>query len=212
MREKSFIVDSLLVLAAISIIIGIREARGAPPAVQVEPWKIRGNPNAKVFIVEFSDFECPYCNKIRPVLKEVLDAYPNDLKIIFKQFPLSIHPPAELAAEASECAADQGRFWDYHDFLFDHVPDWYQAYKSNRLNARLKDYAGVLGLNLIEFRYCLDSGMKKNIVEENKKEGRHLFVQGTPTCILNGRRVLTSHKPEDIKKLVQAEIDKADRQ
>ncbi len=197
-----------MVLGAVSLVIGIRIARGNPPAVQLEPWKVRGNPNAKVFIVEFSDFECPYCNKIRPTLKEVLDAYPNDLKILFKQFPLSIHPAAEPAAEASECAADQNKFWEYHDYLFDHVQDWYAA---KNLKTKFTGYAGQLGLDANQFQYCLDSGAKKSVVEENKKEGRHLFVQGTPTCILNGRKVLTTNKPEDIKKLVQVELDKAKR-
>lgn len=188
--------------------LGIRVIRGPLPAVQIEPWKIKGNPAAKVFIVEFSDFECPYCSKIRPALKEVLDAFPNDLKIIFKHFPLNIHANAQPAAEAAECAADQGQFWPYHDYLFDHVGEWHNVKNTNQ---KFTEYAGHLGLEKISFQECVETHAKKSIVDANTAEARHFFVSGTPTCLLNGRKVLTSHKPEDIKKLVQAAIDEANR-
>ncbi len=205
-RERKFLIDIFLLVGLLIFVFGIRIGHGTPPAIRMESWKIRGNPNAKTFIVEFSDFECPYCNKIRPTLQQILDIYPNDLKLIFKHFRVSIHPPAEPAAEASECAADQGKFWEYHDYLFDHVKDWY---KGPDLNKKFTGYAGLLGLEMVAFRTCLESGVKRSIVEKNKTEGRHLFVSGTPTCLLNGKKVLISDQAEDIKKLVQAEIERA---
>lgn len=205
MSRKKIIAEIILLASLIGLVVGIRVFRGSPPAIEMEPYKIKGANNATTFIVVFSDFECPYCNKIRPVLDDVLKTFPNDLKLVFKHFPLSIHPSAEPAAEASECAADQGKFWEYNDYLFDHVGDWYKA---KDLTQKFTGYAGKLGLEMITFRSCLESGVKKAIVEKNKTEGRHVFVQGTPTCLLNGRKVLTSHKPEDIKALVRRELEK----
>lgn len=203
MSRKYFLTGCAIVIALMSLVCGIRLARGNPKAIEMEPWKIHGNPEARAFIVEFSDFACPYCNKIRPALKEVLAEFPNDLKIVFKHFPLSIHPPAQLAHEASECAADQGKFWDYHDKLFEKTMEWYKA---KDLTGQLVEYAKGLKLDTKAFQGCLGSGAKKEIVRKNKEEGRNVFVSGTPTCLLNGRKVFTSHKPDDMKELVRKEL------
>ena len=204
--RRYYTVGVLIVAILMGLVTGVRAARGMPRAIEMEPWKIQGNPEAPVFIVEFSDFACPYCNKIRPPLKEVLDAYPQDLKLIFKHFPLSIHPPARPAAEAAECAADQGKFWPYHDLLFSRVKEWY---RTKDLTGMFVGFAAELGMDPEKFRTCLESGAKKAAVEQNKKEGRNVFVSGTPTLLLNGRKVFTSHKADSMKDLVRREIERS---
>jgi protein-disulfide isomerase len=204
MRKKHFLTGACIVFSLVSLVFGVRAARGNPKAIEMEPYKVLGNPEAGTFIAEFSDFACPYCERIRHPLKEVLDAFPNDLKILFKHFPLSIHPKAQPAAEASECAADQGKFWEYHDLLFADVLAWYEA---KDLNGKLVEFAGRLALDPQRFQVCLESGAKKEIVARNKREGRSVFVSGTPTLLLNGRKVFTTHKVEDMKAWVQKAIE-----
>lgn len=170
----------------------------------MEPAKIQGAADAPLFIVVFSDFACPYCNNVRQTLSQVQAAFPKDLKILFKHFPLErIHPTAMPAAEASECAADQGRFWAYHDKLFDAVDEWWSEKDPKPL---FIGYAATLGLGVDEFSQCLNSGQKKAVVEANRKEGRHLFVNATPTCLLNGKKIITRHEPGFIKGLVEREL------
>ena len=90
-----------------------------PVAVDIGTSPVKGNQNAKVTIVEFSDFECPYCARAFPTVQQILKEYPNDVKFVYKHLPLNnIHPKAQKAAEAAACAQDQGKFWEYHDKLF----------------------------------------------------------------------------------------------
>lgn len=206
--NKNYLLTGLGIVTFLAVLVtGVRTARGMPQAFEAEPWKVKGNPQAAVSIVEFSDFACPYCDKIRPVLEEVLKAFPDEVKLVFKHFPLSIHPPAPKAAEAAECAADQGKFWEYHDILFD-AENRKQWYPSKDLSGLFTQYAEKLELNVSTFRQCLESGSKQAIVRRNKEEGRKMFVSGTPTCLLNGRRVFTNPKPEAMKKLIRGEIER----
>src|SRR5690606_33549707 len=106
---------------------------------------IRGDPEAPVLIVECCDFECPFCERAFPTVKQVLDTYGDDVALVYRHFPLSFHPQAQKAAEASECAADQGKFWEYHDRVFEQ-----QALLSGGV-AQMKKWAGELGLNQSRF-------------------------------------------------------------
>src|SRR3989338_11114828 len=100
---------------------------------------VKGSVNAKVTIIEHSDFQCPFCGRAAPTVKQVLAAYPNDVKLVYRHFPLPSHSQAQKAAEASECAAQQGNFWEYHDKLFENQDALYVP--------MLKDYASQIGLN-----------------------------------------------------------------
>ena len=87
--------------------------------VKTEGYPVKGAPNGKILLVEYSDFECPYCARVIPTVEQILEAYPNEIKLVFKQYPLPIHADAQKAAEASLCAQAQGKFWEYHDKLFE---------------------------------------------------------------------------------------------
>lgn len=190
----------LIILALAALVSGIRYTQGT---AKTGTLKVRGNTQAVMFIAEYSDFSCPYCARIQPLLNKLLEIYPKDLKLVFKHFPLdSIHPAAFPAAEASECAGDQGKFWEYHDLLFRKAEEWN---RSQELSAQLILYAENLGLDKNRFAACLASGVKKAIVEQDRQEGLKSFVSGTPTLILNGSKIMQSYKLSEIKQ----EIEKA---
>jgi protein-disulfide isomerase len=201
---RKFRLDFAIILILVGFIFGTRIVRGTPPPIELEPAKVRGNANAPVFIVEFTDFQCPYCRKIQPTLLKILEAFPNDVKIVHKHYPLDfIHSHSRRLAEASECAADQGKYWEYSDLIYDKVMEWGRAEQPKDLEPFLGQYAAKAGLDLVAFQTCLDSGTKKEVVERNKQEGKRLFVSGTPTLLINGKKVLISHDFEKIKKQIQ---------
>jgi len=156
---------------------------------------IRGNKNAPVTIIEFSDFQCPYCSSFHETMKQVVKNYPDDVKWVYKHFPLdSIHPYARKAAEASECAADQDKFWEYADKLFDNQSGINQNYFSKA--------AGEIGLNTNQFDKCLDSGKYKLKVNADYQQGIEAGVRGTPGNFINGQSVPGALPYEQMKSII----------
>jgi len=149
-----------------------------------------GPETAPVTIVEFSDFECPFCLRIHPTLKQVMDEYDGRVRLVFRQFPLNaLHPHAQKAAEASLCAMDQGKFWEMHDAMFEN---------QRELDIEsLKTRASELGLDSEAFGTCLDSGMFAEQVAVDVAAGRALGVSGTPALFINGR-YLSGAQPFDV--------------
>jgi protein-disulfide isomerase len=152
-----------------------------PPKTEVgyDPSRLRGDPAAPVTIVEFSDFQCPYCRESYPILKTILAKYPGQVKLAYRDFPLSeIHEQAHLAAEAARCANEQGKFWQYHDLLFSN-PD-----KLGRPG--LLAQAHALKLDDKQFVSCLDSGKYLQAIDEDVRAGTTAKVEGTPALFING--------------------------
>jgi len=143
---------------------------------------VRGAFNAPITLVEFSDFECPFCGRIYPTFKSILSKYDGKVRLVYKYFPLSFHPNAQKAAEAAECANEQGKFWEYHDKLFDN-----QAVGFSLDN--FKSWAKDLGLDSSKFNNCLDSGKYADKVQADEKEGAAKGVRGTPATFINGQLV-----------------------
>lgn len=139
----------------------------------------KGPDNAPIKIVEFSDFECPFCGRVNPTLKQVQDTYGDKVQIEFRQFPLAIHSNAKKAGEASLCAADQGKFWEMHDAMF--------ADQRNLTVDGLKGMAEKIELDTDAFAKCLDSGKYGDKVDEDMAEGSRAGVSGTPAFFVNGR-------------------------
>jgi len=166
-------------------------------AKELESVLTKENTNGDVVkIVEFSDFQCPYCAKAHPTVLQLLEEYGNKIEFEYKHFPLSGHPLAQDAAEASECARDQGKFMEYHNVLF----------TTKQLEvSQLKQHAADLGLNTAKFNSCLDNNEKDALVKEQFNEGRNLGVSGTPTFFINGEKLVGARPYADFA----AAVDKA---
>ena len=169
--------------------------------VAKDDW-IRGNKNAKVTLVEFSDFQCPYCLQFNPTIEQVRKDYPDTVRIVFKHYPLtSIHPMAQKAAEAAECAGDQKKFWEMHDKLF--------ANQTSLSVDNYKAWAKELSLNQSKFDKCLDDNTKQAKVAADQKYGDSLGVSGTPTSFVNGFSVQGAQGYDVVKAKIDAELAKS---
>jgi protein-disulfide isomerase len=141
----------------------------------------RGPSNAPVTIVVFSDFQCPFCSRAEATIRELEAAYPGKIRFVFKNQPLPFHEHARLAAKAALAAHEQGKFWEYHDVLFNH---------QNSLDrASLERYAEDVGLDLRRFRAALDDPRLDRLIEADIAEARRLDVRGTPAFFINGRNL-----------------------
>lgn len=158
----------------------LRYGRHSEVEIQLAGAFRRGSPTAPVTVVAFSDFECPYCGRAHPVVQQLLEEHRADVQLIFKHFPLSGHPHSVPAARATVAAANQGKFWEMHDLLFEH--------QTQLEDEDIERYAEQIGLNLPRFRQDLRAAATQERVERDKAEGRRLEVDSTPTFFVNGRR------------------------
>lgn len=172
-----------------------------PPRVQVAATgPAKGPENAPVTIVEFSDFECPFCSRVNPTLAQVRETYGDKVRIVFRQYPLPIHPNAQKAAEASLCAHEQGKFWEMHDLMFE---------QQRQLGVdALKAKASQLGLDAEEFNQCLDSGEFADEVQADLEAGSEAGVSGTPAMFINGIAVSGAVPYEQIATVIDDELDR----
>ena len=183
----------------------LKKVADEPPPLLDEPVKIsiagdpyKGPANARVTIVEFSDFQCPYCSKVVGPTKEVLKMFPNDVKFVFKQFPLDSHTDAQFGAEASLAAQSQGKFWEMHDLLYAGFPD---------LSRRtVMKYAKQLNLDLNKFGYELDNHKHAARVRSEEKEGEAAGVGGTPTFYFNGKKFNGPFEVSVVSQVVREEL------
>lgn len=176
------------------------QAAGPVDVVVTSDDHVRGGENAKVTIVEYSDFECPFCEAAYPTIKQVMDTYGDDVRIVYRHFPLSFHAQAQKSAEASECAADQGKFWEYHDMVFEN-----QALISGGVT-QFKKWAADLRLNTTRFNSCLDSGEKADEVTDDMNSGVALGVSGTPGFFINGISVVGAQPFSSFKQIIDQEL------
>jgi protein-disulfide isomerase len=158
----------------------------------------RGPAGAPIQIIEFSDFQCPFCLRAHPTILQVLKTYGDKVRLVYRHYPLPNHPNARPAAEASACADEQGKFWEYHDRLFEN--------QSKLTDADLKQYASALGLDATKFNECLDSHKYASQVQDDLEAGDAVGVSGTPAFFINGR-VLSGAQPfEAFKRVIDEEL------
>ena len=221
----SIVAASLLIQSSIDrgtsalseVLVAINEARPAAPTAAVpkrpgrpDPNKnysinIKGSPrrggqNAKLAVVEFSDFQCPFCARVNPTLDQIVKEYGDQVEIVFKHLPLRMHPKAKAAHAAAEAAHRQDKFWEMHDLIFanprDMAPETFEK------------YAQQLGLNMDRFRKDVASASVKKKVDADAAEAERLGVTGTPGFFVNGR-FLSGAKPfESFKQLIDEELKK----
>jgi protein-disulfide isomerase len=158
----------------------------------------RGPEKAPVTIVEFSDFQCPFCSRLKPTLEQVLAKYGPKVRLVFRQYPLPMHSNAHKAAEASLCADAQGKFWEMHDAMFEN--------QQQLDTEQLKATAARLGLDASKFNSCLDSGTPSPRIDADMAAGSAVGVSGTPAMFINGRFINGAVPLEDITKVIDDEL------
>ena len=159
----------------------------------------KGPADARITIVEFSDFQCPYCQRAAGTVNEVLAKYPKDVRFVYRHLPLdSIHPNARPAAEASACADEQGQFWAYHDKLF----------QNNRALGKeaLIRYAGEAGLDAARFQACFEERRFKDKVEADLQAARAVGISGTPAFVVNGILLSGAQPAEQFFRVIDQQL------
>jgi protein-disulfide isomerase len=171
-----------------------------PVTIPTAGSPVRGPSDAVMTLVEFSDFQCPYCSLAVAKLDAVLEAYPGKIKLIFKQFPLDTHPQAALAAAAALAAHQQGKFWPMHDAMFSH--------RSNLSRPAILATARGLGLDMKRFEADLDSAETKKAVIRDRDDGERAGVEGTPSVYINGRKYNGALDLPAIRTVIDGELKK----
>lgn len=178
----------------------------APPRQDIEVLPedpVRGRDDAPLELVEFSDFDCPYCKRATETVARLMEQFEGQIRFIYKDYPLPSHPNAFKAAEAGNCAHEQGRFWELHDTMFD---------SQGELDVEsLKGYAEELGLDGGAFAECLDSGRHAATVDRDMQAGFLYGVSSTPTLFLNGRTILGAVPYETFVEIIREELAAAPR-
>jgi protein-disulfide isomerase len=157
----------------------------------------KGSTKPAVTIVEFSDFECPFCSEVQNTLKQVMQTYGKDVRLVFKHLPLEGHRNSLPAARAAYCAAEQDRFWQFHDALFA---------SRNLSPALFEEIANELGLGLPKFRACLDSEHSRTAIVKDIETARLFRIESTPSFIINGKLIKGAVSFADFQKLIEREL------
>jgi protein-disulfide isomerase len=169
--------------------------------IDTEKAPTKGPSSASITLVEFSDFECGYCGRMVATLKQIESNYGDQVQIVFKQFPLDMHPNAKKASEAALCAHEHGKFWEMHDLLFQE--------QSTLGVPALKEKASRLGIDRTAFDTCLDSNRYAEQVEKDMQDGAAVGVTGTPALFINGSPVPGGAVPYDVlAKAIDEELER----
>ena len=202
-------------LGAVQVALGRLEAGAARPAAAAQPGHpdpgrryslntngspSRGSENAKIAIVEFSDFQCPFCSRVTPTLDQIHKSYTDDVRIVFKHLPLSMHPKAPAAHAAAEAAHRQGKFWEMHDLIF--------AKQAEMSPEKYVEYARQIGLDVPRFQRDVASEEVKKKVEADAAEAARLGVSGTPAFFVNGRFLSGAQPYGSFEALIKEELGK----
>ncbi|HXT99960.1 MAG TPA: thioredoxin domain-containing protein, partial [Polyangia bacterium] len=163
----------------------------------------KGSPNAKVTVVEFSDFQCPFCSRVVPTIAQIEKEYGDKVRVVFRHNPLPFHADAPLAAEAAVAAQAQGKFWEMHDKMF--------ANQQNLKRPDLEKYAQEIGLDVGKFKAALDSGAGKAQIANDMNVAKQVGANGTPNFYIDGRNVVGAQPFEKFKEVIDDELSRADK-
>jgi predicted DsbA family dithiol-disulfide isomerase len=193
-RARQDYIDRLYQNAGVSVFLSRPRARA-----EADPSRLRGSADAPVTIVEFADYQCPYCGNVEEVVLKVVAKYQGKVRFGFRDFPLrQIHSDAERAAEASRCAGEQGKFWEYHDLLF-----------ANQVRLEpngLREYAQKTGLDVERFGACLASGKFAAQIESDIQSGLGAGVSSTPTFFVNGIAIVGAQPASAFENVIDSEL------
>jgi predicted DsbA family dithiol-disulfide isomerase len=195
-EAKRQAIDALLAKADTQVLL-------ERPRVEVRPGgQSRGPADARVTVVEFSDFQCPFCQRAKPVLDEIATRHPNDVRIVYRNLPLdALHPRARASAEAAACAAEGNKFWEYHDKLF----------ANNRAlgDEDLRKYAKEVGLDAKAFDECVKARRHKDEIDADVEEARKIGITGTPAFVVNGIMMFGLQTADSLDTVIREELGKS---
>jgi len=195
-QARAMLVDELKAKSGANVKVMLDPPRYVVPTTGADP--VRGNASAPVTIIEFSDYQCPFCARVNPTLAKIRETYGDRVKIVFKDYPLPNHPQAPKAAEAARCAGDQQKYWEMHDAMF--------ANQRALEVPSLKQTARAIGLNGAAFDQCLDSGKWQATIRAGSALGDEMGVNSTPTLYVNGRVVLGAVPFDNFKTIIDEEL------
>jgi len=185
--------------AQAKVTVSLREPEPLRARASPDKGFVRGPADARVVIVEFSDFQCPFCKRVLVTVKQLIELYPGQVKWVFRDFPIErLHPTAPKVHEAARCAGAQGKFWEYHDVLFERAPRYAPE--------ALEQYARELALDGPAFVRCLDGGAHRDAVARDIEEGKRLGVTATPTFFINGRKLVGAKPLAEFRQLIESEL------
>jgi protein-disulfide isomerase len=175
-----------------------------PPRVEVaiDDDAFKGPEGAPVTIIEFSDYQCPYCSRAEATVEAVLKKYGDSVRVVYRDYPLGFHKNAQGAAEAAECAEEQGKFWEMHEAMF--------ANQAKLATAQLVETAGSLGLEVEPFKECLESGKYSAEVRKDFADGQKYGVTGTPTFFINGIMMVGAKGVDAFSRIIEEELERND--
>lgn len=172
-----------------------------------EAEQTKGNPEAKITIIEYSDFQCPACATYYPVLKALASEFENYVYFGYRHFPLrAIHDKADLTSQAAEAAGLQGKFWEMHDMIFDNQTSWASKTPAEAL-VELTGYAEKLGLDMEKFTTDINSKAVKDVVDASYANAQQLGLPGTPSIFLNGEMIQKPANYESFRQLIRQKIE-----
>lgn len=202
---RSLLIQERMNAARTSFIDALK--RKTPVTISLEPPRVevadggrpaKGPANAPVEIIEFSDFQCPFCQRAYPTVQQVFSTYGDRVKFVYRHYPLPNHPNARPAAEAAACAQDQGKFWEYHDRLFTNA--------ARLSDADLKQHAVTIGLDTAKFNNCFDTHQHKADVDADVAAANEAGVTGTPAFFINGRSLEGAQPFEAFRRVIKEEL------
>lgn len=195
----------VLILLTWLIITTAKPNTQGSTVVTDKEWS-KGNPEALVTLIEYSDFQCPACATYYPMVNKLAEEMGEEVRVIYRHFPLSsIHPQAELAARAAEAAGQQDAFWAMHDKLFGNQSAW-----SNQSDAEniFIGYAKDLALDIEKFTSDMDNGDIKDAIKDDQRSGNQALVEGTPTLFLNGQKINNPRSYDKLRQAIRDELAK----
>lgn len=199
-RYVARLIDSGYTDSEIGDYVQKRFRNNARKSINVADSPAKGTGSARVTVVEFVDYECPHCKRVQPVLRQLLDEFAGEVRVVFKHYPLGAHTNARLAAEATIAAHRQGKFWAYNDKL------WANA--ENLTPAVLEQIAKEIDLDVEKWRKDLESEETKARVQKDRSEGQTLGIAATPTIYVNGREFTDAREVESLKDWINEELNR----
>lgn len=213
MNKQFFVVVLVIVAALVGVFAMTKEkspdSGNSNTQASVSQHTV-GAGNKKVTLTEYGDFQCPACKQYYPLVKQIKEAYGDDIKFQFRHFPLTqIHPNAFIASRAAEAAGKQGKFFEMHDLLYENQDSWSAGSNPTEI---LNGYAKELGLNVDQFKTDMMSELTADVINADIKDATGLGANSTPTFAINGRKLGENPRSlEDFKKLIDEEIAKANQ-